>query len=65
MSPNIRERSLKFADCIKTQTCATLESISAITGIHRSSVYRHRQAMARRNQHPESSFWESDVGYQW
>ena len=65
MSQTIRERSLKVADCIKTQTSATLQSISTLTGIHRSSVYRHRQAIARRNQHPESSFWESEVGYQW
>ncbi|MEL7068044.1 MAG: DUF6399 domain-containing protein [Cyanobacteria bacterium J06581_3] len=65
MSLIIRERSLKVADCIKTQTCATVQSISRLTGIHRSSVYRHRQAIARRNQHPESSLWESEVGHQW
>ncbi|MEM9092465.1 MAG: DUF6399 domain-containing protein [Cyanobacteria bacterium P01_F01_bin.53] len=65
MSLNIRERSQKVAKCIKTKTVQTLKSISATTGLHPSSVHRHRQAIARRHQYPESSFWETEVGYRW
>ena len=65
MPLNIRERSQKVADCIKTNTRQTLRGIAAATGIHQSSVYRQQQAIKRRNQHPESSFWETEAGYQW
>jgi len=34
-------------------------------GVSKSSVHRHQQAMARRNQYPESELWESPVGAQW
>ena len=65
MPLNIRERSQKVANCIKTKAAQTLKAISESTGLHPSSVHRHRQAMARRHQYPESSFWESEVGYRW
>ena len=65
MPLTIRERSQKVANCIKTQVGQTLKSIADATGLSPSSVYRHRQAIARRNQSPESSFWETEVGYQW
>lgn len=35
------------------------------TGFSKSSVYRLTQAMARRNQHPESWLWETPEGRQW
>ena len=31
----------------------------------KSSVHRHLQARARRNQHPESGFWETEEGAAW
>ncbi len=65
MPLNIRERSQKIASCIKTQASATLKTIAATTGVHPSSVHRHRHAIQRRNQYPESSFWETEAGYQW
>lgn len=65
MPLNIRERRQKVADCIKTQASKTLTNIAAITGLHPSSVHRHRQAIHRRNQYPESSFWETEAGYHW
>ncbi len=65
MPLNIRERSQKVANCIKTNTRQTLKSLAAATGLHPSSVYRHQQAIERRNQYPESNFWETDVGHQW
>jgi len=65
MPLNIRERRQKVANCIKTKTAQTLKAISENTGLHPSSVNRHRRAIARRNQYPESSFWETEVGHEW
>ena len=65
MSLTIRERSQKVANCIKTNVGQTLKTIAEATGLSPSSVHRHRQAIARRNQYPESSFWETEVGYEW
>jgi len=62
---NIRERSQKVASCIKTKASETLKVIANTTGLHPSSVYRHQQAIKRRDQYPESSFWETEAGYQW
>ena len=65
MTLSIRERSQKVAACIKENVGQTLRGIAARTDISKSSVHRHRQAIARRNQHPESSLWESALGAQW
>jgi len=65
MPLNIRERSQKVADCIKTKAGQTLKTIAASTRLHPSSVHRHRQGISRRNQYPESSFWETEAGYRW
>ena len=65
MSLSIRERSQKVAACIKENVEQTLRGITATTGISKSSVHRHRQAIKRRNQYPESSFWETAAGSQW
>lgn len=65
MTLSIRERSQKVAACMKATVGQTLKSIAAKTDISKSSVHRHQQAIARRNQHPESSLWESAAGAQW
>ena len=65
MTVSIRERSQKVAACIKENVGQTLRGIAATTGISKSSVHRHRQAIARRNQYPESNLWETAVGAQW
>ena len=65
MSLTIRERSQKVADCIKTNAKQGIESISAAIGISKSSVHRHQQAIARRNQYPESELWETATGSAW
>jgi hypothetical protein len=53
------------ADYLKTQGRVALSVIAAATGLSRSSVHRHRQAIERAEQHPESGWWDSAVGYQW
>ncbi|MEO1622315.1 MAG: DNA-binding protein, partial [Cyanobacteria bacterium J06632_3] len=65
MSLTIRERSQKVAASIKENEAQTLRGIAATTNISKSSVHRHRRAIARRNQHPESIFWETTAGNQW
>lgn len=65
MPLSIRERSQKVAACIKETVGQTLREIAITTGLKKSSVYRHQQAIARRNQYAESSFWETATGNQW
>jgi hypothetical protein len=54
MSLSIRERCQKVAECIYTKGMRGLQSIANATGLTISSVYRHQQAIARRNQRPDS-----------
>ena len=43
----------------------SLRSLAERTGLSKSSVHRHRQAMDRRDRYPESSFWETEAGRAW
>jgi hypothetical protein len=65
MKLSIRARSQKVAACIKENVKETIRKIATTTGISKSSVQRHRQAIKRRHQYPESSFWETAAGGQW
>lgn len=62
MSLSIRQRCQKVAECIHTKGNQRLQAIANATGLTISSVYRHQQAIARRNQRPESWWWEIPVG---
>ena len=42
-----------------------MRRIAQQTGLSKSSVHRLKQAMERRNNHPESWFWETADGRQW
>jgi hypothetical protein len=44
---------------------ASIRQVARQTGLSKSSVHRLGQAMARRNQHRESWFWETEDGRQW
>lgn len=35
------------------------------SGTSKSSAHRHKQALERRNQHPESWLWETEEGFRW
>jgi hypothetical protein len=48
----------------KTPT-ATLQEAAGMSGMSVSAAHRHKQALARRNQHPESWLWETSEGGQW
>jgi hypothetical protein len=62
MSLSIRQRGQKVAECIYIKGSQGLQAIANATGLSISSVYRHQQAIARRNQYPESWWWEIPVG---
>jgi hypothetical protein len=61
MRPTIRERGQKVFQIIKEQSAPGL----AAMGVSKSSVHRHQQAIARRNQYPESKWWETAAGSAW
>jgi hypothetical protein len=44
---------------------ASIRQVARQTGLSKSSVHRLGQAMARRNQHPASWFWETEDGHRW
>ena len=39
--------------------------LAARTGLSKSSVHRHLQAIDRRDRYPESSLWETEAGRTW
>jgi hypothetical protein len=53
------------AEFLKTQSRVALSVIAEATGLSRSSVHRHQQAIRASEHHPESRWWETAVGYQW
>ncbi len=65
MNPTIRERGEKVFQALKENSLKGIETIAAATGIPKSSVHRHQQAIVRRNQHPESTWWETEAGSAW
>jgi len=65
MKLNIGERGQKVFETLSSPGQRTIRAIAKAIGISKSSVHHHQQAMARRNQHPESGLWESQVGAAW
>jgi DNA-binding transcriptional ArsR family regulator len=43
----------------------SIRSLAARTGLSKSSVHRHLQAIDRRDRYPESSLWETEPGRAW
>jgi len=65
MRPTIRERGQKVFQIVKEKSAAGIAAIVGATGISKSSVHRHQQAIERRNQYPESEWWETAAGSAW
>lgn len=65
MKLTIRERSQKVFQSLSSPGQPTIRAIAQALGLAKSSVHRHSQAIARRQQHPESSLWESQAGAKW
>lgn len=64
MALTIRERSHRIAPYLE-RVGVKLREIASATGISKSAVHRHQQAIARRNRYPESSWWETPAGSAW
>jgi hypothetical protein len=65
MTSTIRARRQQVAEFLKTQGRLALSAIAEATGLGRSAVHRHQQSIDRAEQHPESRWWETTVGYSW
>jgi len=61
----LRQRSQQVFEAIKEGGKRSIRKIAEATGIAKSSVHRHKQALERRNQYPESALWSMAAGGQW
>ncbi len=58
----LRQRSQQVFEAIREGGKRSLRKIAEATGITKSSVHRHKQALERRNKYPESPWWETTSG---
>jgi Family of unknown function (DUF6399)/IclR helix-turn-helix domain len=59
------EKSLRIFKCLCENGSQGVRRIAQQTEISKSSVHRLKQAMARRDRHPESWLWETEDGRRW
>jgi hypothetical protein len=62
---NIRQRRQQIAAKLSEKGSSTIRAIAAATGIPKSSVHRHQQALKKEHQYPEAELWRTDIGEQW
>jgi Family of unknown function (DUF6399)/IclR helix-turn-helix domain len=58
-------KSVVIFNSIREHGKPSIRSLADRTGLSKSSVHRHLQAMDRRARYPESSFWETPEGRAW
>jgi hypothetical protein len=58
-------KSVVIFNSIREYGKQSIRSLADRTGLSKSSVHRHLQAMERRDRYPESSFWETETGRTW
>src|SRR5688572_27380944 len=58
-------KSVVIINSIREYGKLSIRSLADRTGLSKSSVHRHLQAMDRRDRYPESSFWETPEGRAW
>nr|UZC79440.1 KrmL [uncultured bacterium] len=58
-------KSLMVFNCFYHDSKPSIRDVAQQTGLSKSSVHRLKQAILRRDQHPESWFWETREGQQW
>lgn len=61
----IRQRRQRLSATISQSCGQPIRDIAAATGIPKSSVHRHQQALKHQHQHPESPFWDTVAGDDW
>ena len=59
------DKSRQIFNCLCDNATQSVRRIALQTGLSKSSVHRLKQAMERRNRHPESWFWETEDGRNW
>jgi hypothetical protein len=58
-------QSVVIFNAIREYGKQSIRSLADRTGLSKSSVHRHLQAMDRRERYPESSLWETEPGRTW
>jgi hypothetical protein len=58
-------KSVVIFNAIREHGKQSIRSLADRTGLSKSSVHRHLQAIDRRDRYPESSFWETEAGRAW
>jgi Family of unknown function (DUF6399)/IclR helix-turn-helix domain len=58
-------KSVVIFHAIREHGKQSIRSLSDRTGLSKSSVHRHLQAIDRRDRYPESSLWETEAGRAW
>jgi hypothetical protein len=58
-------KSVVIFNSIREHGKQSIRSLADRTGLSKSSVHRHLQAIERRDRYPESSFWETEAGRAW
>jgi len=61
----IREAGQKIITFLGPKRKSTIRQTAQEVGRSKSSVHRQMQSIDQRNQYPESTFWETEVGYSW
>ena len=58
-------KSVVIFNAIREHGKQSIRSLADHTGLSKSSVHRHLQAIGRRDRSPESSLWETEAGRAW
>jgi Family of unknown function (DUF6399)/IclR helix-turn-helix domain len=58
-------KSVRIFNAIREHGKQSIRRLADRTGLSKSSVHRHLQAIDRRDRYPESSFWETEAGRAW
>src|SRR6266852_6954260 len=58
-------KSVVIFNAIREHGKQSIRRLADRTGLSKSSVHRHLQAIDRRDRSPESSFWETEAGRAW
>src|SRR5215467_8666086 len=58
-------KSVLIFNAIRAHGKQSIRRLAAQTGLSKSGVHRHLQAINRRDRYPESSLWETEAGRNW
>jgi DNA-binding transcriptional ArsR family regulator len=58
-------KSVVIFNALREHGKQSIRSLAERTGLSKSSVHRHLQAIDRRDRYPESSLWETEAGRAW